>query len=376
MTFIIRVPKADFRDKIVTNTLSPPNAGFRALHPSKLLGNSAPIQATNRLCGREYLASNCVNQGMESTYLSAYHSLGTLKWKPFALTSRPNSPSMRTTLLAILMAFPTFLIAQNIVQNPGFETAVTGVPTGDPLPTYPMDLDNWSAVVVDGELVNDPALAYDGNGFMSMLQNTAANDGAYWENGAGGGSGYDKGGQVLTVTPNTEYSFSFYYIGGDGSRYGYVGDSLVFHIEEISPTFTGLFKKVIDATDIVNWQFYETTLTTGASTTEIFILFSAKGSGNVDIWVDNVDVHVNNPTAVTEQEAAYFDVWPTQTSSFINVRTERIAQIQIRAINGQLIREIRSVETGRIDVGDLTSGVYLISALSDGQVVTKKFVKI
>ena len=55
--------------------------------------------------------------------------------------------------LLILLCLPMIGFGQNLILNPGFETAMTGPPIGDPLPPYPNVLDHWTAVNVDGEFI-------------------------------------------------------------------------------------------------------------------------------------------------------------------------------------------------------------------------------
>ena len=123
-----------------------------------------------------------------------------------------------TTLLLLTVSF-SFLSAQNLILNSGFETATVGIPTGTPIPSYPTTLNNWTATATDGEFILEPSLAYSGNGFLSVLQNSGAYTGAPWL--GSGGTGYDQAGQVFSVQPSTGYDLWFWYRAGDGSRYNY-----------------------------------------------------------------------------------------------------------------------------------------------------------
>ncbi|MCB0705538.1 MAG: T9SS type A sorting domain-containing protein [Saprospiraceae bacterium] len=180
------------------------------------------------------------------------------------------------------------LNAQNLVLNPGFETATVGPPTGTPIPTYPEYIDNWTAVTVDGEFIYEPTLAHSGDGFLSVLQNSSQNLGEPWLNGAGTtATGYDRAAQVIPVSPQTEYNLSFWYQGGNGIRYGYTEGDLIIQVEEVVPEFEEIFADSVFASSGA-WQQYSQTFTTGDNTTEIILMFAPKGAANIDVWVDDI----------------------------------------------------------------------------------------
>ena len=171
--------------------------------------------------------------------------------------------------------------AQNLILNSGFETATVGIPSGQAIPSYPTELNHWTATATDGEFILEPTLAYAGNGFLSVLQNSGAYNGAPWL--GGGGGGYDQAGQVFPVQPSTGYDLLFWYRAGDGSRYGYGAGDMVVHVESIAPAMATLTSIVAPTT--LTWQLYTKTFVTGPNDTQAIVLFACMGSGDVDTWM-------------------------------------------------------------------------------------------
>jgi hypothetical protein len=194
---------------------------------------------------------------------------------------------MMKKLLLILLCLPMIGFGQNLILNPGFETAMTGPPIGDPLPQYPNMLDHWTAVNVDGEFIFNSILANSGNGFLSVLQNANANSLIPWLGQAWNSNGFDRVGQIVNIIPLKDYKLEFWCRYGDGSRYGYGSGDLVVQIEGVSP-ITTIISQVVTPSN--NWEKFDIIFSTGNNMTELMLLFSSMGPNNTDIWIDDVNL--------------------------------------------------------------------------------------
>lgn len=195
--------------------------------------------------------------------------------------------SWRIFLVLVLFMMPICMMGQNLLLNAGFETATVGMPGGTPIPFYPATLDSWTAANTDGEFIYDLTKAHTGTGFLSVLQNAGANPVTPWT-GVHSMSGYDRAGQVVAVSPATDYQLDFWYKYGDGTRYGYGAGDLILNIEQTSPSVSPLLSQTIPTT--ATWQQISISFTTGPTTTEIIVLFSAAGNSNTDIWIDDASL--------------------------------------------------------------------------------------
>ena len=265
-------------------------------------------------------------------------------------------------VLAVASAslLPIAGITQNLVLNPGFETATIGVPTGTPLPSYPATLDSWGAVNTDGEFILGPTQSHSGNGFMSMLENGGQNPGTPWL-GTTVAGGFDRGEQEVDVLANTTYLLNYWYRAGDGSRYGYGAGSTLVQVEEVLPTNLSLASVQNVATGI--WQQGTITFTTGPATTRIMVLFSAMGSGPTDTWYDDIDLHGGQGEGVIEHELVanwIFDaangslvVEPTTTTNDYWIDVHDAAGARVGVPTSQ------QGERWTIDLSGLSNGAYI-----------------
>jgi hypothetical protein len=81
-------------------------------------------------------------------------------------------------------------------------------------------------------------------------------------------------------------------------------------------------------------------------------------------------------TSLIENTSYGFEVFPNPTNDLLNVLLHEKAIIEIYTINGQIIKTIThdSGETS-INIRDFVSGVYIVRAKTDKEIVTKKFIK-
>lgn len=220
------------------------------------------------------------------------------------------------------LVFTGKLRAQNLLVNAGFETATVGLPGGTPIPAYPATLNSWSAVTVDGEYIYDLTRAHSGTGFLSVLQNAGANPVTPWL-GMFSPGGYDRAGQRVAILPSTQYQLSFWYKYGDGSRYTYGAGSTVLQVEQLLPTNATIHSQVIPTT--ASWQYFSVNFTTGPAATDIIVLFSGVGPGNVDIWIDDAEliqgcalnVNLGNDTTVCSGNPVVLNGTTTGATSYL-----------------------------------------------------------
>lgn len=275
------------------------------------------------------------------------------------------------------------LPAQNLITNGGFETATQGIPSGTPIPGYPTTLNSWTATNTDGEFILDPTRAHSGNGFLSVLQNNGASPGTYWLGAAFSFAGYDRAGQVVSVAPNTVYTLSFWYRGGDGSRYGYGPGNLKVHVEEMASTNTGIANLTIPATG--SWQFFTTSISTGPTASQVIVLFSPQGPSNIDVWIDDVEFGLGSPLVeelpgILEETEEVMDLflYPNPAQSEVHVQIP--AEFDWKGhhlfdMSGRLL-DIPFTQTDtelQFQTETLESGLYLLKVQGRNSTETLKF---
>ncbi|MBR9922241.1 MAG: T9SS type A sorting domain-containing protein [Bacteroidetes bacterium] len=283
-------------------------------------------------------------------------------------------------LILVLLLLPGFFFAQNLVQNPGFETATVGPPTGTPIPAYPMELDHWSAVTTDGEFINDPALAHSGDGFLSVLQNPGAHNEEPWLNGTGvSGSGYDRVGQVVGVSPATEYVLTFWIRGGTGIRYNYIEGDLYLQIEELSPMPEEILTVSVFA-DSSQWKEITYNFTTDEDADTVILLFSCKGEVGTDVWIDDVSLErVINSAADEVLALPDLKAFPNPASSELFLEAPFVLDqplIQISGVDGRRYNLPVAIRERMVNVqtSDLAPGMYFVYLESGENRAKGKFV--
>jgi hypothetical protein len=69
-------------------------------------------------------------------------------------------------------------------------------------------------------------------------------------------------------------------------------------------------------------------------------------------------------------------IYPNPAASSINIQTSEKASIKIINMKGQVIKNIYNVaHNAKIDVSNLTNGIYIIKAISEKGITTKKLIK-
>lgn len=104
-------------------------------------------------------------------------------------------------------------------------------------------------------------------------------------------------------------------------------------------------------------------------------------SGGIDgnftettMLIDYVRVYQNTTASTDDFFSSKFLVYPNPSSEFISIRTdEKIDKIDIFSTIGQLVKEEKN-NLLKVNVKDLSSGIYILKIYSDKKIVTKKVV--
>jgi hypothetical protein len=93
-------------------------------------------------------------------------------------------------------------------------------------------------------------------------------------------------------------------------------------------------------------------------------------------YIDNIGF-VGGWTSVKEVSGMTLSVYPNPTVDVLTVKYPGIDRITISNLVGQSIRSIeyQQVSFSRVEVSDLTSGVYLLTVEANGVTTTSKFIK-
>lgn len=273
----------------------------------------------------------------------------------------------------LLFLTPCVVTSQNLILNAGFETGGLPMPNGNALPYYPATLSFWSAASTDGELISDPTLAHTGTGFMSMLQNASQNMAAAPWLGVTFGTGYDRGVQIIQVTPATAYELQVWVRSGNNLRYqGYDAGTALIQVEQFTPTAA-----VLDSFTVytpLTWQQSTFHFTTGSLCTSVAVLFSVMDAGDADAWFDDADLHLDPASSVHQpQEGSLVSVYPTMLTDKINIHAAMQDELTISvydAISKKVMEQTFS-EALTTSVKNFSKGVYFYEIKTKNDMVAK-----
>jgi CshA-type fibril repeat protein len=230
-----------------------------------------------------------------------------------ALTITPvnDAPvAVNDNLVSPLSYGPTLNVGGSFESLPGAPNP------GYPLPAYSFAIGGWSATNTDGEVLTaEPGRpAFEGNQYISLLQNAGQNPGTAWNETSATYGGYDRAVTILNVIPGQTYTINFAHAGDN--RYGYTGDTTLVQIQSMN---TAQQQSNAFATPgLFNWQQQTVTFTADAGTTQIALLFSAMGAGNSSAVIDAITVRQAIPGVtgpyVTPEDTALTTVPMTNDS--------------------------------------------------------------
>ncbi|MCU0350138.1 MAG: T9SS type A sorting domain-containing protein, partial [Flavobacterium sp.] len=93
--------------------------------------------------------------------------------------------------------------------------------------------------------------------------------------------------------------------------------------------------------------------------------------------IDNILLTVNSVLSTNSFDANSFKVYPNPAKNLLNIDSaSNVQSVSVYNVIGQevLNRTINSTNAN-LDISSLNTGVYVIRALIDGNVVTSKFIK-
>lgn len=286
---------------------------------------------------------------------------------------------MKKLLFIFCFAY-NFSFAQNLVLNPGFETATMGMPGGNTITFYPTIMDHWTAVDIDGEFIMDPTYAHSGNGFLSVLQNFAGNTQTNWLGAPHATNGYDRVMQNVSVLPNTQYELKFWYRSGNNLRYqDYSDGNVLVQLEQISPINQTITSFSVATT--TNWQQSTQVFTTGPTCTNIALLFSALNlAASCDSWIDDVYIGLfSDPESIDENEINNIvTISPNPVNNFLNINTNNNLEneISIYDLTSKIIHRSSFVKETKITTSQLSKGMYIYEIKNNKGILKKStFIK-
>ncbi len=86
----------------------------------------------------------------------------------------------------------------------------------------------------------------------------------------------------------------------------------------------------------------------------------------------------NGVASVNNHLTSAFSIYPNPTKDVINISnaTDAIENVTITDMNGRVVKQVvMGVNEGQINISDLSQGVYILNATSNGKSVTEKIVK-
>lgn len=100
-------------------------------------------------------------------------------------------------------------------------------------------------------------------------------------------------------------------------------------------------------------------------------------SFTVSVSPGNMAIDYNNPTAVNENVAANFDMFPNPAIDILTIKSDKITSYTLCDVLGNKLKSenVKAVSKHVINVSDLKAGVYFVTVNIDSKSFTKKFMK-
>jgi len=155
--------------------------------------------------------------------------------------------------------------------------------------------------------------------------------------------------------------------------FGFFQDSLDYYLAD--------FRFSDNSQDYIknSWDFIELTSST------IDSVYFELSSSDVGMWgmntpaffcLDNIQLVIYD--GIEEKNKTIFSFFPNPANNVLNIKSENaIEQFSITDMSGRVVRTINNSNTNqvKVDVSDLTSGVYFIQVVSKGVPQVQKFIK-
>lgn len=167
----------------------------------------------------------------------------------------------------------------------------------------------------------------------------------------------------LTAEKTTDDSKVGTFAAGTGSR---VSGTRVTHSGTGQKTWS--FKWTSPATDVGNVKFYAATVSANGD--------GANGGGDKAALTSTSDFSV---LGLAKENQLDFTAYPNPVSDYLNIQLPtgtKNAKVTLFDISGKLIRNaIISVQNTKINISELSTGVYILKLNSDGKIGSRQFIK-
>lgn len=259
------------------------------------------------------------------------------------------------TILGVVAA-ATFMNAQNLVQNPGFESGV---------------LTPW---VKGGTSYTEPTMV-----------NSGAHSGTYYAayNGATGTTGFM---QDITITGGAVYTVSFWYKAtGDGtdgriwSVFKDAGGALLYLAGDSSTTATGAQLDPLRGPnngylpESATWTQHTVTFTSPATAT--LFQFAVRAYNNsTNVSFDDFSLVAGTMGTIDFSKDKFSIVKNTMVNEEV-VFAKNVKDVKVYNMLGQVVKTLSVKEGEAVNVSDLASGNYIVTGTVNNEAVSQKVIK-
>ena len=142
-----------------------------------------------------------------------------------------------------------------------------------------------------------------------------------------------------------------------------LGGALIGGVKDSWNTLTTSYQTF---TDVISLQ----------GTLRFFIYFPDATAAGFNVYIDDVKIEKASTSPVeTQAEDIAFDVYPNPVTDYLYFKSDlNLNSAEVYNLAGQKVLHAENGAVG-IDVGELSEGIYLLSADVDGRKVTRRFTK-
>ena len=242
---------------------------------------------------------------------------------------------------------------------------------------------DYSSPIINNNTICNNSAAKGGALFFTLYSSLSLYNTILWGNTAS-----TSGQQVYLDDENSDPNFYYCDVQYGKDSIGLNG----------SIFFTGIYQNNIDTIPLfvtpsagsgtgyngltANWslQLLSPCINAGTPDTTGLGLPATDLAGNPRIRGGRIDIGAYEyllPDAINESLTAFpMSIYPNPTTNNLTIETPQKSGIEISNIEGQIIRTIYSNDKKTtIDIGNLSSGVYIIKAKTDKGIAIKKFIK-
>src|SRR5690554_608872 len=167
----------------------------------------------------------------------------------------------------------------------------------------------------------------------------------------------------INVIDNPEGTIAYQVVG----EYEY---GTWYNVKIVYDFVSGSIEYFIDGTSIYLGNVWSNATTVD----QLFFVFDNYESG---FYVDNIII-AEDGASTGNFASSTFSVYPNPAKDVINVANsvDAIENVTITDMNGRVVKQVvLGVNEGQINISDLSQGVYILNATSNGKSVTEKIVK-